>query len=203
MAQLILSLSPDRFKVFFACPISMYIDPVTSRLNDSYEHFVRTVHGVIKELSDETFLAIEREEWGARILPSQVCTPLDFVEMQRCDVVVAYPGRSCGVPVELGWATALGKPVVLLLRENEDYTPVILGLKNVQGFRVREIRMRATAQAGGDAFDLDHVVAELREVLGTFACEWLTTQRARAHESRHRMPVRDAIEASTHSTHNA
>ncbi|MBS1913060.1 MAG: hypothetical protein JST22_13820 [Bacteroidetes bacterium] len=199
MDHLILSLSPDRFKVFFACPISMYIDPVTSRLNAGYEHFIRTVHGVIGELSDETFLAIEREEWGASILPSQVCTPLDFVEMQRCDVVVAYPGRSCGVPVELGWATALGKPVVLLLRDDEEYTPVILGLKNVQGFRVQEIRMRAAGDAG--AFDPDRITADLRRTLGALVREW--REAMHGGDNRRLAGTENGLNRITHSTQDA
>jgi len=164
----VLSTSANTFKAFFACPISSYIDPRTSKLAAEYERFIRTLHEAIRANCDETFLALEREEWGASIMPSQVCTPLDFTEMVRCDIVVAYPGLSCGVPVELGWATALGKPVLLLLREDEEYTPVIHGLVNVPGFDVTIIRMRSA----GDRVDAERVALEVNEALGAGRRRW-------------------------------
>ena len=59
------------------------------------------------------------------------CTKLDFVELQHADVVVALlTSPSYGVCVELGWASALQLPIVLLNESGSRTacTPLIEGL---------------------------------------------------------------------------
>lgn len=132
----ILSESPHLFKTFLACPISGYMQGDQLVLPDRFERFIRKIYQMLREESDETFLALERERWGDELMQGNVCTPLDFQEMRRCDMVIAYPGTSCGVAVELGWASALGKPIVLLLETASDYTPMIRELGRLPGARV-------------------------------------------------------------------
>src|SRR5262249_30442766 len=87
--------------VFLACPITQLLDPDRHELPSDYEQFIRTLHQFLRLRADGVFLALEREGWGKAVMPAEVCTPLDFAEMQRCSVLVAYPGRSMGVGVEL------------------------------------------------------------------------------------------------------
>jgi nucleoside 2-deoxyribosyltransferase len=63
-------------------------------------------------------------------LAPEICTPADFTAMTRCDVVCALVGRppSGGVAVELGWASALAKPVLLLVDTESGASPLITGL---------------------------------------------------------------------------
>lgn len=63
-------------------------------------------------------------------MPPHQCTYLDFEGIKESDVIVAYPGSpiSGGVHIELGWASALNKPIVLLLKKDEEYSPLIIGL---------------------------------------------------------------------------
>jgi 8-amino-3,8-dideoxy-alpha-D-manno-octulosonate transaminase len=159
-----LSESPDRFKVFFACPISVYLDPATHRLEPRYERYIRTLYEGVMTVADEVFLALEREGWGRAIMLTTVCTPLDFAEMRRCDMVVAIPGTSTGVGVELGWASALGKTIVLVLDEGVGYSPMIEGLATVTG-NVRELRVPGTfgdAEATALRATLVQVVADAK-----------------------------------------
>lgn len=148
------------FTIFFACPISEHIDRVTSRLQPDYERFIRAVHALLRGAGGEVFLALERERWGEAIMPAEVCAPLDFAEMQRCDVVVAYPGRSCGVAVELGWASALGKPIVLLVDATATASPLVRGIGALPGQRACVIDIAsAAAQATIEPFSAELIAA--------------------------------------------
>lgn len=74
--------------------------------------------------------AHRREGWGAAFLPPKECTRRDFDEIASSDVVVAFPGSppSPGTHIELGWASALGKPLVLLIEEHTEYAFLVQGL---------------------------------------------------------------------------
>ncbi|MGE4172808.1 MAG: nucleoside 2-deoxyribosyltransferase [Methylocystis sp.] len=136
---MMLSDNPSAYKSFLACPISGFMRFGQLKLPPQFERFIRGIFAVLKEESDETFLALARERWGAAIMQGDICTPLDFEEMRRCDLVVAYPGTSCGVAIELGWASALGKPIILLLDPIGDHTPMIRGLGMLPGSRVETV----------------------------------------------------------------
>lgn len=54
-------------------------------------------------------------------------------QIAASDVIVAVPGPppSPGTHIELGWASALGKPVVLLLERGEEHALMLYGLRHV------------------------------------------------------------------------
>lgn len=76
------------------------------------------------------FNAHRREQWGSAFLTAPECTALDFKEIARSDLFIAFPGSpaSPGTHVEIGWATAMQKPTVLLLQQNAKYTFLVTGL---------------------------------------------------------------------------
>jgi hypothetical protein len=148
--------------VFLACPITQLLHPQRHELPSDYEHFIRALHQFLKLRADRVFLALEREGWGKAVMPAEVCTPLDFAEMQRCSVLVAYPGRSMGVGVELGWASALGKPMILLLEPTAPPTPLIDGLFHLPGADVQRVTVGgppSLATALALEADLDHALS--------------------------------------------
>nr|WGD65771.1 nucleoside 2-deoxyribosyltransferase [Bacillus subtilis] len=63
----------------------------------------------------------------------QQCTKIDFDEISTCDLFVAFPGSpaSPGTHIEIGWASALKKKIVLLLEKDRDYAFLIQGLNVV------------------------------------------------------------------------
>ncbi|MEV6719597.1 nucleoside 2-deoxyribosyltransferase [Streptomyces xanthochromogenes] len=77
--------------------------------------------------------AHRRESWGAKFLTPDECTRLDYDEISASSVFVAIPGHpaSPGTHIEIGWASALGKPIVLLLEEGVDYAFLVRGLHTV------------------------------------------------------------------------
>lgn len=74
-----------------------------------------------------------REGWGLEWMSPDVCTPLDFEAVTTADLLLAVPGcpPSGGVHIEIGWATASGVPVLLLLDERAEYSHLVRGLHTV------------------------------------------------------------------------
>lgn len=158
-----LHTSEDHFRVFLACPITDLLNPQKGNLPSHYETFIKCLHAFLKQRSDSVFLALEREEWGANLMEAEICTPLDYKEMQACTAVVAYPGESRGVAVELGWASALRKPLILLLEEGVSYTPMIDGLDRLPNLVVHKLRI----PFNGHSWDLEAISPELDSLLAS------------------------------------
>ncbi|WP_446038343.1 nucleoside 2-deoxyribosyltransferase [Streptomyces sp. SID1121] len=94
------------------------------------------IEAVIDRLEKEGYEvhnAHRRESWGAKFLTPDECTRLDYDEISASTVFVAFPGSpaSPGTHIEIGWASALRKPIVLLLEEDQDYAFLVRGLHTV------------------------------------------------------------------------
>ncbi len=109
-------------------------------------------HGSYGELSDANYrkflLDIEdtvKEEGFTTVLPHRdisfwgeipnldlgECSKKYFEEITSSDLFVAYPEKSRGVHIELGFAIANNKRIVLLVEDGFDLGTVIPGLKHV------------------------------------------------------------------------
>lgn len=110
-------------------------------MDADFEAFIRAVHACCRRSANDVFFAFERERYGHAVMPDAVCTPLDYRAMLQADVVVAIPEDSMGVAVELGWASALDKEILLILDERFHYSPLIAALHTVA--RVRQLTLSA------------------------------------------------------------
>jgi hypothetical protein len=130
-------------------------------LIERFEHAGYTVHN-----------AHRREGWGADFLSPEECTRLDFTEIRGCDVFVAYPGdpASPGTHIEIGWAAAFGKPIILLLEEGASYAFLVRGLHAVADVTYVRYSRVDSAGDGGGTFE-DEVVVVVNEVLERAATE--------------------------------
>jgi hypothetical protein len=101
-----------------------------------------------------------RENWGADWMQPDECTPLDFHGVTTADLLIAIPGSpaSGGVHVEIGWASAMGVPVLLLLEQDAEYSHLVRGLDGVPRAEVNEIRYGSPEllPAAVDAWLADH-----------------------------------------------
>lgn len=125
-------------KVFLAFPFSNIISGDSKIVDQQYQLFLSKIRNHIINEGFEVFLAHYREKWGKALMTAQECTPLDLMEMQDSDLVIAFPGSpiSGGVHIELGWASALKKKVVLFLKRDEQYSPLILGMDTVTNAKI-------------------------------------------------------------------
>ncbi|MBR4410209.1 MAG: nucleoside 2-deoxyribosyltransferase [Firmicutes bacterium] len=116
-------------KIFIGCPITKYLDHDVFT-DDHFRAFIEGMYDLCSEYADEVFLALKREEFGKKLM-TDVCTELDFEEMKTADLVVAIPEDSKGTAVELGWASAMKKKIILVLDRNCRYTPLIYRLGDI------------------------------------------------------------------------
>jgi nucleoside 2-deoxyribosyltransferase len=124
-------------RLFLAGPFKALVDKSTGEMQvaerNRFEKLIETF-----ELNGfEVYNAHRREGWGANFLTPEECTRLDLEEISRSDVFVAFPGNpaSPGTHIEIGWASALGKPIVLLLEDEKEYAFLVRGLYKVANVR--------------------------------------------------------------------
>lgn len=81
----------------------------------------------------KVYNAHRREAWGAQFLTAPEATKLDLTEISQSDVFVGFPGSpaSPGTHVEIGWASGLNKPMVLLMEKGAKYTFLVTGLQSI------------------------------------------------------------------------
>ncbi|WP_054742641.1 nucleoside 2-deoxyribosyltransferase [Cellulosilyticum ruminicola] len=125
-------------KIFLACPISKYLNG-EDFTNYRFKQFIISIYELCKKYSDDVFFALDREKFGKERMQDDVCTPLDFVGMKDTDLVIAIPEDSMGVAVELGWASALGKEIILILDQEYKYSPLVKALGTVTPCEIIEL----------------------------------------------------------------
>ena len=99
-------------KIFIACPFIKFING-TDFINNDFRQFTEDLY-----------------DYGAKPLQSYSCS-MDLDEAKSADLVIAIPDDSMGVAVELGWMSAMQKPVILVLNKNQTYTPLIYNINKI------------------------------------------------------------------------
>jgi hypothetical protein len=148
-------------RVFLAAPFTQLIDDHDGVVTRSWRAEIRAMYDALEGRGRSVFLAHEREAWGEDLMTPEVCTPLDFAEMQRADVVCAYIGAppSLGVHIELGWASSMRKPTLMLTDETVRYSPLLWGLTQLTDATYLPLNGRALSAATDEVCDaLDKVI---------------------------------------------
>lgn len=121
-------------KIFLAYPFTQLLNEETGLVDLKNTDFLKNTVNDLKESGYNVFSAQHREAFGHELMDPDTATHLDFDEMKNTDLVVAFPGQfpiSGGVHVELGWASALGKTIIIFLHEDQMYTPMVDGLHTI------------------------------------------------------------------------
>ena len=109
------------YRIFLAAPFSRYLqdESFDPHAFNQINHFI----GQLRHHDYSVFSAHEREDFGNKLMPPDLCTRLDFEEMTQCDVLVAImTDDSFGVCVEIGWASALNKPIIFVNPTGRQYS---------------------------------------------------------------------------------
>ncbi|MEU1377430.1 nucleoside 2-deoxyribosyltransferase [Streptomyces triculaminicus] len=124
---------PGIRSVFLAGPFLQLLDPATGEMPESARSPFDTLIKHFEAQGLSVHNAHRREAWGADLMRPEVCTRIDQEEIRKADAFVALPGSpaSPGTHIEIGWASAFGKPIVLLLERGRDYTFLVQGLHTV------------------------------------------------------------------------
>ena len=117
--------------IFIACPIGKYIKD--DSVGNEYETFIRSIVSLCREYSDNVFIALEREQYGKLRMLGDTCTPDDYDKMNDATYLVAIPEDSMGVSVEIGWASAKKKDILLILDKNYRASEIVKHIHTVTG----------------------------------------------------------------------
>jgi hypothetical protein len=102
--------------------------------NDEYKKFLESIESAVREAGFSTILPHrDISSWGKDPnLDLKECTKKYFEEISSSDLFVIYsePG-SRGSHIELGFAIALKKRIILLIKNDHDIGTVIPGLVSV------------------------------------------------------------------------
>jgi len=126
-----LSLSRTNKRVFLATPFTKHLK--VDGFDKSAFNKITSLISLLRDLGYSVFSAHEREAFGKKLMTPETCTILDFKEMNQCDIVIAIiSDNSYGVSLELGWASALKKPIILYKNEGQPFsTPLIEGIGEI------------------------------------------------------------------------
>lgn len=144
-------MTNGRRKAFLAGPFKGILDPETGTVRAFERERYEALISCLESRGYDVHNAHKRESWGATMMTPQECTKLDYEHIRDCDLFVAFPGApaSPGTHIELGWASALGRPMILLL-EQGSYAFLVQGLHVVGD--VRYVDMPAT-EFGVESFE--------------------------------------------------
>lgn len=119
--------------------------PITSILNQADEinrkkdiDSIKFIYNSLNSIeSFDTFCALKREKWGNEPMSGDICTELDYKEMEKCDMYITFPIDSHGVSVELGWGSALKKKTIILFNSNnQTLSPLHEGLHKLTDVKI-------------------------------------------------------------------
>lgn len=116
--------------VFVAAPFWGLVDRVTNQVDGGPRSLIESVLHHFDGLGLTVYNSHRREAWGSAMLEPAEFTSMDYNEIGRSDLFVGFPGipASPGTHIEIGWASAMNKPTVLLLEEGKEYAGLIEGL---------------------------------------------------------------------------
>jgi len=117
-------------------------DHLYGELKDpKYIHFLEEIEKVVKESGHETHLPHrDINKWGRIYLQPAETVSGCYDAIAACDIFIAYPGKSRGVHVEMGWASSLGKRIILLLDAHEKPSLIVSGLHAVSKTEILEFQ---------------------------------------------------------------
>jgi nucleoside 2-deoxyribosyltransferase len=120
-------------RVFLAAPYSQFMDAATGAVGALWRERLDALRLSFQARGSCVFSAHHNESWGRDWLAAELCTPIDHEAIRRADVVCAVLGNppSGGVMIELGWASALQVPCLIILPAGGRFSPLVEGLNTV------------------------------------------------------------------------
>lgn len=145
-------------RVFVAGPFWGLVDPRTGRMPIGERNRIERLIEHFESKGCEVSNAHKREAWGEEFLDPDIYTKVDFDEISKADVLVALPGNpvSPGTHVEIGWASALGKPIVLLVDPEKECAGLLRGLRTITN-----VEFVLVPEAAVDLGELDEAVERM------------------------------------------
>jgi nucleoside 2-deoxyribosyltransferase len=104
--------------IFLAAPLTQTLDS-SGKVAPAYREWLEGLINALERAGHKVVSAHKREQWGERIDSPATALKTDLRDLGQSHAVVAHVGDppSPGVQFELGFATSLGIPILLLLEK--------------------------------------------------------------------------------------
>jgi len=125
-------------KIYVAGPIRAIVDE-NKNIRPEYVEKIEKLRKFLLVKGFEMYIPHQFEGYAeAKKLSVDEIALNDFNEIRNSDIMICYPGDppSGGTCTELGWATAWGKRVILLLKRNKKYSSLIKGISEMDRVEV-------------------------------------------------------------------
>jgi len=122
-------------RIFLGAPFTNYLNG--AEFNQELKQAIESTISILEKKGHTVRSAHVRENFGKDLMLPETCTPLDFEEIKKCDLFIAIPSNppSGGVHIELGWASAIRKDILLCIKKTGKYSPLIHGLHKISNSR--------------------------------------------------------------------
>lgn len=128
-------------KIYIAAPFRAFATDEEDRfygvMNDSgYQAFLEKVDGKLKGWGYNTCLPHRDEgQWGELYILPEDIAEICFKHIESSSLVIVFPGKSRGVHIEIGYAAALRKKMIVFLRQGETESTLLRGLGRITEYR--------------------------------------------------------------------
>jgi len=125
----------------------------------SYRNFLEVIESTLKETGFNTFLPHrDIHKWGSVYIEPGAVVKKSLEALNSCDLLVTYPEKSAGANIEIGWASAFNKKIIVLLHEKEIPSLMQVGLEGLNDTKILRFK------------DITDLRFKLRECLSDFKC---------------------------------
>jgi hypothetical protein len=127
------TVDPRRLRVFLAAPSLRLTGSADAVFTLPLRQRIHALRDTLLDAGVAVYSTHHDEAWVTRGVPPERRAPSPFRAIQSADLAFAYVGSplSAGVGLELGWVSAMRKPVVLLVDRAVAHTPMISTLESV------------------------------------------------------------------------
>lgn len=129
-------------RIYISAPFRRFTNDIENRFygeftNSCYRDFLEGVDTHLRKLGYETCLP-HRDEgmWGSTYITPEDIAEICFSRIRECDIVVCFPDRSRGVHLEIGYAAALRKRILIYLPDSDKESTLMTGLDRITDFEI-------------------------------------------------------------------
>ena len=126
----------SRTSVFVAARFTTALN--SNSFDDKLKVKIEAIHDIVHGLNIVLFSSHISENYGNNIISPHDFVYRDISEISQCDIFIALldDGFSTGVFIELGWASFLGKKIIIFIPTNFaiEKAPMIKGLSSLASY---------------------------------------------------------------------
>lgn len=139
----LVSKEKSQKKAFVAAPFSSRFNFSTGKSDNALKKTLESIILALKMKGYEVKNSHVREDWGKKLMQPSEFVPLDYQWIEECNFFLAYIDdyRPLGLYIELGWASMLRKKILILLKDDVPYSPMLEGLSYIPNMPKSNIKI--------------------------------------------------------------